>query len=74
MPRPASPRWKFETGGEIVSSANFAGDRVVFGSYDSTLYCLTADGKLAWKFKTQGPVQRRPRDRRQTDLRRWLRQ
>ncbi len=39
-------RWKFETSGEIMSSANFAGDRVLFGSYDSTLYCLTTAGKL----------------------------
>jgi len=33
-------RWTFETGGEITGGANFAGDHVVFGSHDSTLYCL----------------------------------
>jgi len=53
-------RWSFETQGEIVSGANFAGDRVLFGSYDETLYCLAADGKLAWKFKTAGPVNGSP--------------
>jgi outer membrane protein assembly factor BamB len=54
------PRWKFETGGEIVSAANFAAGKIIFGSYDSTLYCLTPDGKLAWKFKTMGPVNGAP--------------
>jgi outer membrane protein assembly factor BamB len=49
-------RWTFETNGEITSSANFSGDHVLFGSHDSTLYCLTKDGKPAWKYKTEGPV------------------
>ncbi len=49
-------RWTFETNGEITSGANFAGDRILFGSHDETLYCLTTDGKLKWKFQTQGPV------------------
>src|SRR6185437_3853749 len=38
----------------------FAGDLVLFGSYDETLYCLTKDGKEKWKFKTQGPVNGSP--------------
>src|SRR5262249_19882356 len=42
-------RWTFETGAEITSGANFAGDLILFGSYDETLYCLTADGKEKWK-------------------------
>jgi outer membrane protein assembly factor BamB len=49
-------RWTFETDGEITSGANFAGDLIVFGSHDETLYCLTKDGKEKWRFKTQGPV------------------
>jgi outer membrane protein assembly factor BamB len=49
-------RWTFETDGEITSGANFAGDLILFGSHDETLYCLTKDGKEKWKFKTQGPV------------------
>jgi outer membrane protein assembly factor BamB len=53
-------RWTFETGGEITSGANFTGDRVLVGSHDSTLYCLTLEGKLAWKFKTEGPVNGSP--------------
>jgi outer membrane protein assembly factor BamB len=53
-------RWKFETAAEIVSGANFAGDAILFGSYDETLYCLSKDGKERWKFKTQGPVNGSP--------------
>jgi outer membrane protein assembly factor BamB len=49
-------RWTFDTDGEITSGANFAGDLVLFGCHDETLYCLTKDGKEKWKFKTQGPV------------------
>lgn len=53
--------WTYTTGGEIVASANFAGDSVLFGSYaDETLYCLTLDGRVNWKFKTGGPVNGSP--------------
>ena len=32
-------------------------DRVIIGSYDGNLYCLSLkDGKLLWGFKTNGPV------------------
>jgi outer membrane protein assembly factor BamB len=49
-------RWSFEAEGEITSGANFAGDTVLFGSHDQTLYCLGRDGKERWRFKTDGPV------------------
>jgi outer membrane protein assembly factor BamB len=52
--------WTFETGAEIISGANFAGDLVLFGSWDESLYCLDKDGKERWKFKTQGPVNGSP--------------
>ncbi|MBN1442911.1 MAG: PQQ-binding-like beta-propeller repeat protein [Planctomycetes bacterium] len=54
--------WIYDTeGAEIISSANFAGDRVLFGSYDACLYCLdAAAGKLVWKFETGGPVHSSP--------------
>ncbi len=51
--------WKFdpETGAEIVSSATFHGDLVLFGSYDAYLYALARkDGALRWKVPTEGPV------------------
>jgi RNA polymerase sigma factor (sigma-70 family) len=54
-------RWTFETGAEITSGANFTGNRVLFGSGDETLYCLTTDGKKAWTFKVPGgPVMATP--------------
>jgi outer membrane protein assembly factor BamB len=49
-------RWTFETDAEITSGANFAGDSILFASHDETLYCLSPEGKLRWKFKTEGPV------------------
>ena len=48
--------WKFETQGEIYSSAAVTEGRILFGSYDNNLYCLDMEGKLAWKFGTQGYV------------------
>jgi outer membrane protein assembly factor BamB len=47
-------RWTFETGAEIASGANFAGDNVLFGSGDEHLYCLSRAGKLLWKFRVPG--------------------
>ena len=53
--------WSFETGGEVVSSASFHGANVLFGSYDSHLYCLSADaGKLVWKLATSDRVHATP--------------
>lgn len=51
--------WKIETesGGEIISSASFVGDQVLFGSYDGNLYAFhRKDGKPAWTATTDGPV------------------
>jgi eukaryotic-like serine/threonine-protein kinase len=53
-------RWTFETTAEITSGANFAGNKVLFGSYDGHLYCLDTAGKLLWKVKTDGPVNGSP--------------
>src|SRR5438270_7201085 len=47
-------RWTFDTGAEITSSANFAGDTILFGSSDENLYCLSKDGKERWKFRVPG--------------------
>lgn len=59
--------WKFDTrsedggGQEIISSASFSGDKLLFGAYDACLYCLNVkDGTLAWKHQTQGPVHSSP--------------
>lgn len=47
-------KWKFDTESEISSGANFAGERVLFGSGDEHLYCLGMDGKQQWKFRVAG--------------------
>jgi outer membrane protein assembly factor BamB len=55
-------RWTYDLGNEITSGADFAGDTVLFGSNDQTLYCLsTKDGKERWKFNVPGgPVMGTP--------------
>jgi outer membrane protein assembly factor BamB len=53
--------WKFTTESEITSGASFAGDRVLFGCGDESLYCLDAEGKKVWQFKVPGgPVMATP--------------
>lgn len=65
--RTGAPKWKFnsaeaDAGGlEIKSSAVVVGDRLLFGSYDQNLYCLSVkDGKKLWLYETQGPVHATP--------------
>ena len=45
-------RWKYETQAEIICSAAIVKNRIIFGSYDATLYCLEMDGSEAWKRET----------------------
>ncbi len=45
-------RWKHETMAEIICSAAIVKDRIIFGSYDQTLYCLGFDGTEHWKRET----------------------
>ena len=46
-------RWRFTTGGAVVSSPSVVDRRVYVGSQDKNLYCLDArSGSLIWKFKT----------------------
>ena len=55
------PRWTFEAEAEIISSANVAQNRLLFGSYDQFLYCLSAeDGSLVWRLETEGYVHGTP--------------
>jgi outer membrane protein assembly factor BamB len=50
-----------KTGSEIKSSPVVVGDRVLIGSYDENLYCVsTRNGAVLWKFKTNGPVHSTP--------------
>src|SRR6185369_5844162 len=54
-------KWKFRTGGKVVSSPAVAGGVLFVGSSDHFLYALnTADGSQRWKFKTGGGVTSSP--------------
>jgi eukaryotic-like serine/threonine-protein kinase len=54
------PLWTFETDAEIKSSPVAAGDRILIGSYDGKLYCLSRRGKLLWKFASTNYVHGTP--------------
>jgi outer membrane protein assembly factor BamB len=59
--RTGKKKWTYDTESDISSGANFAGDYILFGSYNEHLYCLTPAGKLKWKFKVPGgPVMAAP--------------
>lgn len=45
-------RWVFETLGEIAGGATLTGENILVPSHDANLYCLTPEGKVAWKFET----------------------
>ena len=53
--RTGKAKWKFRTGAEIAGSVALVGEKVIFGSHDSFLYCLKAsDHSLVWKpFQTE---------------------
>jgi outer membrane protein assembly factor BamB len=53
-------RWTFAAKGQIVSPANFAADKIVFGSDDHHLYCVSLEGKLVWQLKTKEKIQVAP--------------
>ena len=52
--------WTFKTASEIKSSPVVSGDRILIGSYDGNLYCLSRDGKLIWKYTTANFVHATP--------------
>ena len=51
-------RWKFQTGGAVVSSPSIADGIAYFGSQDKNIYAVDArSGSLIWKFPTQGRIE-----------------
>jgi outer membrane protein assembly factor BamB len=46
--------WTFDTESEVTSGASFAGESVIFGSNDETMFCLSQQGKERWRFKVPG--------------------
>ncbi len=54
-------RWKFTTGGGVVSTPSIADGRVYVGSQDKNIYCLDArDGRLLWNFTTGARIKSSP--------------
>ncbi len=51
-------KWTFTAGARIDSPPTIYRDRVVFGSTDGWVYCLTTDGQLVWRYRA-APLERR---------------
>ena len=49
-------KWLVETSGEISGCAAVVKDRIIVGSHDSFLYCLTPEGKIEWKIQTEDRI------------------
>jgi len=50
------PRWQFEAGSDIVSSAAYCDDTVLVGGLDGRLYAADLDGSLKWVFQAEGGI------------------
>lgn len=49
----STPKWEFQTGGDISSSPAVVDGKVYFGSTDKNVYCLDAyNGTLIWNYTT----------------------
>jgi eukaryotic-like serine/threonine-protein kinase len=54
-------RWKYTTGGAVISSPSIADGIAYFGSQDKNIYAVDArDGTLIWKFATQERISSSP--------------
>jgi outer membrane protein assembly factor BamB len=61
VPKLNGVKWKFRTGGEVVSSPAVVGGVVYVGSNDGRLYAIDeATGSLKWKFATGARVSSSP--------------
>ncbi|MEO5783328.1 MAG: PQQ-binding-like beta-propeller repeat protein, partial [Ginsengibacter sp.] len=49
-------KWTFKTGGSIYSSPALSENKIVFGSADNYIYCISDKGKEFWKVKTGAAV------------------
>jgi hypothetical protein len=61
VPKFNSIKWKFQTGGRVVSSPAVVAGVAYVGSTDGSLYAIDAStGTLKWKFATKGWVSSSP--------------
>jgi outer membrane protein assembly factor BamB len=57
--RPGSMRWQFQAGGGVNQSPVIADGKVIFGSNDGVIYCLSEkDGSELWRYDTGTPERR----------------
>ena len=60
-PANATLRWKFSTGGGVVSSPAIVDGRIYVGSQDKRVYCLDArNGRLIWTYMTGARIKSSP--------------
>lgn len=58
---PGTLRWRYETGGEVISCPAIGDDGTVYvGSEDSCLYAINPDGSLKWRYRTDDLVSSSP--------------
>lgn len=56
-----SKKWRFKTGGKVVSTAAISADGTIYvGTDDEKLYAINPDGTEKWKYKTNNKVQSSP--------------
>jgi len=61
VPQLSAVKWKFKTGGRVMSSPALVQGTVYIGSNDHNLYAIDAEsGALKWKFKTASRVTSSP--------------
>ena len=54
-------KWRFKTGGPVISSPAIVAGRVYFGAGDSNLFCIRlGDGTQIWKFTSDGLIESSP--------------
>ena len=53
-------KWKFKTDGAVRSTPVVVGNKIIIGSTDGFLYCLSEEGKELWKFHADGSISSTP--------------
>ncbi|MFA6468059.1 MAG: PQQ-binding-like beta-propeller repeat protein [Bacteroidota bacterium] len=53
-------KWKFATNSAIRSTPVLSGKKIVIGSTNGRLYCLSSDGKELWRFVSDGSISSTP--------------
>ncbi|MFK7801211.1 MAG: PQQ-binding-like beta-propeller repeat protein [Anaerolineae bacterium] len=48
--------WEFQAGGEVLSTAALAENRLYFCCTDKCIYCVELDGRLSWRLETGFPL------------------